>query len=156
MPTRSLYLRRFWGRRFRHTRYALTGEVRSPVNRTIIAKLFLWQTVVTATVAVIAAMVLSWQDAAAALMGGGINLLAVVAYAIRVALLPPHATAQARLAAMVRAEAVKWGVSIGLFAIAAMFFPGHFPVLILAFMATTGVYWFALLWDVPDDRQQRG
>lgn len=156
MPTRSLYLRRFWGRRFRHTRYAPAGEVRSPVNRAIIAKLFLWQTVVTASLAVIAAMLLSWHDAAAALMGGGVNLLAVAAFAIRVALLPPHATAQARLAAMARAEAVKWGVSIGLFAIAAMIFPEHFPVLILAFMATTGVYWFALLWDVPDDRQQRG
>jgi F0F1-type ATP synthase assembly protein I len=126
------------------------------VNRTIIAKLFLWQAGVTAVVAVIAAVLLTWQDAAAALMGGGINLLAVAAYAIRVGLLPPDATAQGRLAAIVRAEAVKWGVSIGLFAIAAMIFPGRFPVLILAFMATTGVYWFALLWDVPDDRQQRG
>lgn len=153
---RSLYLRRFWQRRFRHARYASHGEVRSPVNRAIIAKLFLWQAGVTAVMAVIAATLLGWHDAVAALMGGGINLLAVTAFALRVALLPPNATAQARLAAMARAEAVKWGVSIGLFATAAMIFPGHFLVLILAFMATTGVYWFALLWDVPDDRQQRG
>lgn len=126
------------------------------MNRAVIAKLFLWQAVVTVVVAVIAGILSGWHDAAAALLGGGINLLAVAAFALRIALLPSHATGQARLAAMARAEAVKWGVSIGLFATAAMIFPAHFPVLIVAFMATTGVYWFALLWDVPDDRQQRG
>ena len=44
----------------------------------------------------------------------------------------------------------------GLFAAAAMLVPKQFLVVIAAFAATTGVYWFALLWDVPGDRHKKG
>jgi len=122
----------------------------------VVGRLFRWQAVVTLGVAALAYMFGGWPAVAAAVMGGSANLLAVTVFAVRMALLPPDASPQRRLAALVRAEAVKWGISIGLFAGAALVFPEHFLVLIVAFMATTGVYWVSFLWEVPDDRQQRG
>lgn len=119
-------------------------------------RLIRWQAAVTLTMAAVAAYWFGWAGAIAACMGGGANLIAAVTFMVRTALLPPDATPQARLAAMVRAEAVKWGTSIGLFAAAAMLVPKQFLVIIAAFAATTGVYWFALLWDVPGDRHKKG
>jgi len=115
-------------------------------------RLIRWQAAVTLAMAAVAACWFGWAGVIAACLGGGANLLAAATFMVRTALLPPDAMPQARLAAMVRAEAVKWGASIGLFAAAAMFVPKQFLVVIAAFAATTGIYWFALLWDVPDDR----
>ena len=115
-------------------------------------RLIRWQAAVTLAMAAVAACWFGWAGVIAACMGGGANLLAAATFMVRTALLPPDATPQARLAAMVRAEAVEWGASIGLFTAAATLVPKQFLVVIAAFVATTGVYWFALLWDVPDDR----
>jgi F0F1-type ATP synthase assembly protein I len=122
------------------------------MNRRVITRFFLLQATIAATISVFAGWCLGGHAAAAALFGGGINLLAAMAFVLRVAILPPDATAEMRLATLARAEMVKWGVSIGLFAIAIRLFADQFLVLMLTYLLTSSVYWFALLWDVPGER----
>ena len=122
------------------------------MNRLVIVRFFLLQASITATISAFAGWNLGGHAAAAALFGGGINLLAAMAFVLRVVVLPPDATAEMRLATLARAEIVKWGVSIGLFAIAIRLFADQFLVLMLTYLLTSSVYWFALLWDVPSER----
>ena len=125
------------------------------MNRRVISRFFLSQLAIAVVVAALAGWYGGARMAAAALLGGGINLFAALAFVLRVAVMPHEAAAEQRLTTLVRAEVVKWGVSIALFAIAIRFFADQFLVLMLAYLLTASVYWFALLWDVPSEQHTR-
>lgn len=84
-------------------------------------------------------------DALAAVAGGCTPALLNLHMALR---LPVGDTIEPRafLAAFYRAQAMKFGLAVGLLALAAVVFADQFPALITTLALALVMHWFALLW----------
>ncbi|RLA11515.1 MAG: hypothetical protein DRQ52_09490 [Gammaproteobacteria bacterium] len=86
------------------------------------------------------------RGAVAAFSGGLMAAFLSAFVALRFFSVPPEFGPQQMLRSMFRAEAVKWVWVVLLFGAAARFIPNEFMALIVGFLVSSMVYWWALLW----------
>lgn len=113
----------------------------------------LWIVAAQLAVAVLAAgVLLVWSTprvAVSALAGGAIGVPGSLYLAVRLLWLGRHGSPQRIVRALYGGEAVKILVTAGLFAYAIVRFHPSVPAMLLTYLGTLLVYWFALLFTGP-------
>jgi ATP synthase protein I len=123
----------------------MSGWIRSAPGKIIAG-----QAIVTLVAAAVAGLSAGRDASLGALAGGGISILLTAWTALRMFSVRPEAGAQAMLSAFVRAEAIKIVMAVVLFSAAAIFLSHVYLPLVITFVATLTVNWFALLFTRHD------
>ena len=84
--------------------------------------------------------------AVAGLSGGLIAVISTFYFALRAFGHGQDATPERLLGSLLRAEVMKWGVTLALFMVAIVLFRDTFPPVIRVYATCLLVYWFALGW----------
>jgi F0F1-type ATP synthase assembly protein I len=84
--------------------------------------------------------------AVAGLSGGLIAVISTFYFALRAFGHGQDATPERLLGSLLRAEVMKWGVTLALFMVAIVLFRDTFPPVISVYATCLLVYWFALGW----------
>lgn len=108
----------------------------------------------TVVATVLAAVLLAWQgiDAATSALAGGVTcVVANAGFAARSFRVDPRSDPKRLLRAFYAGEVLKIGLTVALFAVAIVVVEVDVLIMILAYLATTAVFWFALV--ANDGRQ---
>jgi len=108
-------------------------------------KIFAAQAAITLAAAVAALILADFKAAYSALVGGGINILATLAFALRVFSVRPGATARRMARAFYIGEVIKFAVTVGLFAGVLLWLDVSFLPLFLTYAITMLAFWLVLL-----------
>ena len=118
----------------------------APLSTRPIRRVLKWQAMATVAVAVVAAALGNAPAAASAVLGGAVNIVAVVVYAVVLGLSSPSSPG-ATVVAMFRAEASKILVIIGLLALVLKLFDEIVPAAFLASFVITVLLFRMALFD---------
>jgi ATP synthase protein I len=108
-------------------------------------KIFAVQAAITLASAMVALMLADFKAAYSALVGGGINILATLVFALRVFSVRPGAPAKSMARAFYIGEAIKFAVTVGLFVGVLLWLEVSFLPLFLTYAITMLAFWLVLL-----------
>ncbi|WP_348674944.1 ATP synthase subunit I [uncultured Abyssibacter sp.] len=94
--------------------------------------------------------------AVAGISGGLIAVISTFYFALRAFASGQDAAPERLLGNLLRAEVMKWGVTLALFMVAIVLFRDQFPPVISVYAACLLVYWFALGWTATDTGTRTG
>ena len=106
---------------------------------------FTIQVLITLLAAFSALALADFKAAYSALIGGGVNILATVVFALRVFSVKPGAPAKYMARAFYIGEAIKFLVVVGLFLAVLLWLDVSFLPLFLTYAMTMLAFWFVLL-----------
>jgi ATP synthase protein I len=117
----------------------------APLSTKPIRRVLQWQAGVTVAMAAVAGLVLGWNGALSALLGGVVNISAVVVYAVILGISKP-ASAGGTVAALFRAEAGKILVIIAQLSLVLLLYRDVVPAVFFgSFVITVLLFRMALL-----------